>query len=186
MNWYVVARNDPRARELADRHYSRKKPGTIEFCPPGNNIVLIIPSLAGASALWVSHRAAPYAPIEKPRFDGFDCWDNPYFRNESGIKSSELILEALAITRWLWRDKMPQDGFHSFVDPAQVKGVKVRGKLVHGFVFMKAGFILHDNLTQAKKLLRWIYPLSALMGLVPLAPLNEQIAWQPALFPSVF
>lgn len=186
MNWYVVARNDPRARYLADQHYSRKKPGTIEFCPPGNNIVLIIPSVNGASALWVSHRAAPYAPIEKPRFDGFDCWDNPYFRNESGIRSSDLIREALAVTRWLWRDKMPQDGFHSFVDPTQVKGVKVRGKLVHGFVFMKAGFFLHDNLTQAKKLLRWIVPLDDLIAIEPRPPLNEHIAYQQPLIASVF
>lgn len=182
MHWFVVGRTDSRARALADRHYSRKNPGAIEFCPPGHNIVLIVPSATGAAALWVSHRPAPNANLAMPRADGMEYWDNPYFRNESTIQSSLLIREAIAVTRWLWRDNIPAHGFHSFVDAKQVDGVKVRGKLIHGFVFMKAGFELYPERTKSRGLLRWVLPLDKLMGTTPLKPCNGKIGWQPGLF----
>jgi hypothetical protein len=176
MNWYLVERTDTRARLLADRHYSRQSPGHPEFCPPGHNIVLIIPNgRAGAAALWVSHRPAPDANLEKPRADGMSYWDNPYFRNESNIKSSMLIREALAVTRWLWRDNLPADGFHSFVDPRQVRGVKVRGVVVYGFVFQKAGFVLWPERTKSRGLLRWYMPLTDLLAIAPCPPKREQL-----------
>jgi hypothetical protein len=175
MHWYLVGRTDVRARLLADRHYSRKNPGHPEFCPPGHNIVLIVPRNGGAAALWVSHRPSPAAGLAKPRMDGFDYWDNPFFRNESGIKSSELIIEALAVTRHIWRDHLPVDGFHSFVDATKVKGVKVRGNLVHGYVFMKAGFELSPERTVSRGLLRWIMPLDKLLSIEPVAPKTQQM-----------
>lgn len=174
MNWYLTHKGDARARLLADKHYSRQKAGSPQFCPPGNNIVLIVPSDGGAAAaaLWVSHRSQPGRGIE--RRDGFSYWDNPFFRNESGIKSSDLIREALAITRYLWRDALPADGFHSFVDPTKVEGVKVRGEIVHGFVFKKAGFQCWHEVTKERKLLRYIVPLPQLLAIAPQAPLHEQ------------
>ena len=178
IHWHLVGRSDLRAQLLADRHYSRKHPGDPQFCPPGHSIVLIIPRGAAAAALWVSHRPAPGA-LETPRADGFDYWDNPFFRNESGLRSSDLILEALAITCYFWRDHLPPDGFHSFVDETQVQGVKVRGEVVHGFCFFKAGFELAPERTKERHLLRWIMPLERLTSLTPLAPnwytQNEQL-----------
>ena len=35
MIWEKSNRFDQRAREIADRHYNRQKPGTPQFVPPG-------------------------------------------------------------------------------------------------------------------------------------------------------
>lgn len=174
--WTAVSKVDVRARLLADRHYSRQTPGYREFCAPGNNIVLIIPSDDGvtARALWVSQRPDPAAALDMPRADGFDYWNNAYFRNESGLRSSDLIREAIAITRFYWHDT-PRHGMHSFVDAAKVRGVKVRGHTVHGFSFMKAGFRLSPVLTSERGLLRWILSKRAIEAIEPLAPQSEQL-----------
>lgn len=173
MHWYKVSHTDRRARLLADRHYSRQTPGATEFCPPGNKVVLIIPSACAAAAVWASQRPAPSTGIG--RADGFNYWNNVIFRNETDIRSSDLILEALAITKYYWSDNMPADGFHTFVDPRKVRGVKVRGKKVHGFSFMKAGFELYPEITKSRKLLRWIYNREQLEALEPVMPLFEQM-----------
>lgn len=172
--WKLVARNDVRGRLLADSHYSRKKIGAVEFCPPGHNIVLLG---MNNDALWVSHRPSPTANLAKPRFDGFDCYDNPYFRNESNERASDLIIQALAITRCLWQDYQPKDGFHSFVDTRKVKPVMRRGKPVYGWVFEKAGFYLYEHVTQTQKLLRYIMNLDTFMNIEPIEPNHEQTSF---------
>ncbi len=176
MYWYKVHKLDNRARLLADEHYSRQTKGHREFCAPGNNIVLIVPSADGlaAAALWVSQRPDPSANLAKPRADGFDYWHNGLFRNESAIRSSELILEAIAITKYFWDDLLPADGFHSFVDERKVDGVKVRGETVHGFCFMKAGFHLAPQRTKERGLLRWIFSKQQIEALAAAPPLYEQ------------
>lgn len=175
-HWYHVGKTDVRARLLADRHYSRQNPGTPEFCPPGNSIVLIIPSANGAAALWCSHRPDPRANLELPRKDGFIYWDNPYFRNESGIKSSELILEALAITRYLWpTDELLDDGFHSFVSTKHVKPTKRRGQDFWGYCFHASGFRAYPERTKTRNLIRYIYPKDEFLRIKPIAPNYEQM-----------
>lgn len=165
MYWKLVPRTDPRARALADRHYSRKTPGATEFCPPGHNIVLLG---LNDDALWVSHRPAPGA-LEQPRADGMDYYDNPYFRSESGLRASTLIRQALAVTMYLWRDYQPVDGFHTFVNP--LKCQPVYG--IHGWVFKRSGFRLWPERTKSRKLLRWVYSLEKLSQIQPQAPLLD-------------
>ncbi len=167
MKWFQVGKTDVRARLLADRHYSRQSVGHHEFCPPGNSIVLIIPNGVAAAALWVSHRPDPNAGVG--RADGFDYWDNPYFRNESDYLSSELIVEALQVTRYLWRDKLPSDGFHSFVNSRKVQSRNP------GYCFKCAGFEKHPERTKVRNLIRFIYPLEKLLALKPSAPNYEQL-----------
>lgn len=172
MYWKRVARSDGRARALADRHYSRQSKGAFEFCPPGNNIVLLG---LDNDALWVSHRPDPNALLDKPRMDGFEYWDNPYFRNESSRLASELILEAIAVTVGLWGSLIPRDGFHSFVDPRKVKPIYRRSCAVYGFCFEKAGFVLHPEPTKERKLLRYIFNAEQLRHVVPQEPHREQM-----------
>ncbi|USK57176.1 hypothetical protein LIS82_12205 [Cytobacillus solani] len=50
MCWVEVSKGDPRAVELADRHYTRQKPGTNKFCRPGKNLVLLSKD---EKALWL-------------------------------------------------------------------------------------------------------------------------------------
>lgn len=125
MRWHLSHRADPRALPLADRHYSRQKPGTPQFVRSGRCLVLLT---ADADALWVSS----YQSFVKHGFVG--VWECSLFRNESSVLSSELIVEAMAATRWRW-GAPPARGFLTSVDAD-----KVRRKRDPGRCFLRAGF----------------------------------------------
>src|SRR5437867_3585067 len=97
MRWHLSNRADKRALVLADRHYNRQKPGTPQFVPPGRCLVLLTEM---ADALWVT--SWPFAQYVKHAWAG--AWVNSCFRNESKELSSELILEAVAATKWHYGD----------------------------------------------------------------------------------
>lgn len=61
------------------------------------------------------------------------------FRNETAHVASEMILSAIAATRLLWPD-VPPLGMITFVDPKHVPAVIRRGKPIHGYCYLKAGF----------------------------------------------
>lgn len=124
--WYVSHRADPRALPIADRHYNRQKPGTPQFVPPGRCFVLLTEK---ADALWVS--SWPFAEYTKHEWAG--AWINSCFRNESPHLASELIREALAITRYEWGEP-PPIGLITFIDTT-----KVRRKRDPGRCYVKAG-----------------------------------------------
>lgn len=174
--WKHVHHLDERARALADRHYSRQTIGAREFCPPGNKIVLLG---LNDDALWVSHRPDPNADLEKRRMDGFDYWDNPYFRNESRERAGELIFQAMAITMFLWGyQQLPPDGFHTFIDPHKVKPIKEHGKAVYGWVYRleQSGlpFKEYPDKTKARGFIRLVLASDALRMIVPMKPVYEQ------------
>lgn len=127
MNWRLSNRADPLALPIADRHYNRQKPGSPQFVPPGRCLVLLTPS---ADALWVS--SWPFAEYVKHAWAG--AWVCSCFRNESDILSSELVSEAVAITRWFWPD-VPELGMVTFIDRS-----KVRKKRDWGRCYRKAGW----------------------------------------------
>jgi hypothetical protein len=95
MRWRLSHRADPVARVIADRHYNRQKIGADQFVPPGR-CVLVIPD----HALWVT--SWPFPEYVKHAWAG--AWVNSCFRNERRDVnlSSDLILEALAATRYYW------------------------------------------------------------------------------------
>jgi hypothetical protein len=75
----------------------------------------------------------PFAEYTKHRWAG--AWVNSCFRNENADDlSSELILEALAATRWRWPE-IPSLGLVTFVDSS-----KVRRKRDPGRCYLRAGF----------------------------------------------
>lgn len=127
MNWRLSHRFDKRALPLADRHYNRQKPGTNQFVPPGRCLVLLTPN---TDALWVS--SWPFPQFTKHAWAG--AWICTCFRNESQILSSDLIREAVAITRWHWGTP-PELGFVTFVNTT-----KVRKKRDFGRCYRKAGW----------------------------------------------
>lgn len=125
MAWRLSHRADPEAVALADRHYSRQKPGTPQFVPPGRCVVLVTTC---GKAVWVT--SWPYAEYVKHAWPG--AWVCSIFRNEGAGLSSDLIREAIAITRSIWEP--PALGLVTFVDAA-----KVRRKRDPGRCFIKAG-----------------------------------------------
>ena len=130
MRWVKSWRTDPVGRAIADRHYNRQKIGAVGFAPPGRCLVLLAPSREDAKALWIT--SWPFAEYVRHEWAG--AWVNSCFRNEGAGLSSELILEAVAATRYRWPD-VPDLGMITFVNTE-----KVREKKDPGYCYRKAGF----------------------------------------------
>jgi len=125
MDWQISDRFDPQGALLADRHYSRRTPGSPQFVAPGRCFVLRISDLA----LWVTHW--PKAEYTRHAWPG--AWVCALFRNEGAGLSSTLIRSAVAATRSRWDP--PVEGMITFVN-AQ----KVKPSSNPGFCFIAAGF----------------------------------------------
>lgn len=126
MKWCLSNRADPEACAIADRHYNRQKVGSPQFVPPGRCVVL--KTICG-KALWVS--SWPFAQYVKHAWAG--AWVNSLFRNEGAGLSSDLIRDAIAVTRSTWEP--PALGMVTFVDAE-----KTRHKRDPGRCYRKAGF----------------------------------------------
>jgi hypothetical protein len=126
--WKLSDRADPATVALADNHYSRQKPGSPQFVPPGRCVVLL--STDGQS-VWVS--GWPFAEYVRHAWAG--AWTNPMFRREGGdMVASKMIREAIAATRWRWGDP-PDLGMVTFVDASKVKHKRDPGRC-----YRRAGF----------------------------------------------
>lgn len=126
-HWHKVSRRDPRARELADRHYSRQTPGAAGFMASGKTLVLMT---CDAAALW--------GAIENLDPAGGRRWRCSIFRNESPIRSSDLIVEATARTYAYWRRHyggLPAVPLTTEVNPDRVKRKRDPGRC-----FLRAGW----------------------------------------------
>ena len=126
MNWLLSHRADPVARAIADRHYNRQKIGTPQFVPPGRCLVLVTDD---ASAFWIT--AYPFAEYVKHQWAG--AWVCSAFRNEGSYLSSDLVRQAVAVSKWKWEP--PSLGMVTFVNTE-----KVRHKRDPGRCYLKAGF----------------------------------------------
>ena len=126
--WERCTRADPRARRLADRHYSRQKVGAAQFVPPGRCVVLFTPG-----AFWVT--SWPFAEYVKHRWAG--AWTCSAFRREPECPylASDLIRFAVAHTRAVFGEP-PPIGMLTFVNAP-----KVRAKRDPGRCFLRAGFV---------------------------------------------
>src|SRR6266567_172371 len=60
MKWRLSHQYDKQACQIADRHYSRSRPGTSHFVPPGRMLVLLTEN---ADALWYASRLASRAAL---------------------------------------------------------------------------------------------------------------------------
>ena len=124
--WDGLVRTTPFDQEcarLADRHYTRppRSVGSWQFAASGRKIVL---RDGPATVLFVwRHEAVA-------RWDGERGYNNVLFRNESGRRSSEIILEA---ERWAVREWGPGRAF-TYVDPAMVRSRNP------GYCFKRAGW----------------------------------------------
>lgn len=128
MVWRKVKRTNPKAREIADRHYSRQTVGADGFVPPGRCLVLL--ALTGP-AYWVT--SWPFAEYVRHEWAG--AWICSAFRNEGAGLSSELITQAEQATHWYFGSPPEPHGFVTFVNRD-----KVRRKRDFGRCFRKAGW----------------------------------------------
>jgi hypothetical protein len=154
--WRVSHRFDPVGVRLADRHYNRRKIGSPQFVPPGRNLCFVTED---ERAVWTTSWPFP----EYVRHAWAGAWVNSIFRNEGARLSSELILEAVAVTRWTWEP--PELGMITFVDAG-----KVRHKRDPGRCYRKAGF-RHVGFTKGGL---WAFQLLPEEMPEPLMPLGAQ------------
>lgn len=132
MEWHMSHHASKRCLPMADRHYSRKTPGSKQFTPPGKKLVL---RTEQDDALWVT--SWPLAEYVKHEWPG--AWMCTLFRNESETLASLLITQAVAATMAYFGDP-PTLGFVSLIDARKVKPVIVRGLPTFGYCWVKAGW----------------------------------------------
>jgi hypothetical protein len=131
--WCRSHRADPIARQIADRHYNRQKPGTPQFVPPGSCCVFLT---ANHKAFWVT--SYPKAEYVKHAWAG--AWVCSAFRSEGAGQASFLIRMALAATRAHYEDRIPEVGMITFIDRSKVRPTKVHGTPTWGWTWKQAGF----------------------------------------------
>lgn len=91
ISWRKVTKFDAAAVRLADGHYSRRKPGSPQFMPPGQTIVMLTPGDTAVFGWW---RPDPRSGIRA--MNGLDGWTCSIFRRTPLClwRASELILDA--------------------------------------------------------------------------------------------
>ncbi len=140
-HWQRVTKFDKRACELADRHYSRRKIGSPQFMPPGQTVVLLLPTADAVFGWW---RPDPSSGIRA--MNGLDGWTCTIFRNESAMRSSDLILDAeLAITEA--GHNCGPTGLITYVWDRKIRSVNP------GFCFKAAGYQVAGRSADRRKTL---------------------------------
>jgi hypothetical protein len=108
--WEQIRDGDKNGLELYERHYSayRYKDGRERklFVGPGEKLVLMTED---RDALFVWRKF-----IDRSGQNGVNC---AAFRNESGVRSSDLIKEAVKLGRKRW----PGERFYTYVNPKKIK-----------------------------------------------------------------
>lgn len=157
-SWQMAHRCHPVACALADRHYSRQSIGSMNMMPPGRCLVLVTED---SNAVWGT--SWPFTEWVRHAWAG--AWMCSIFRNEGAGLSSELIREAVAVTRWHYGDA-PALGMITFV-----KADAVRHKRDPGRCYRKAGF-RHVGFTQGGL---WAFQLLPDVMPAPLMPRGAQM-----------
>jgi hypothetical protein len=127
--WTRVTKFDKEACALADQHYSRRKIGSPQFMPPGQTIVLLTTVFKDAVFGW--WRPDPKSGIKA--MNNLDGWTCTIFRNESFVRSSELILDAERAIAEFGYD-IGKDGLLTYVWDTKIKSKNP------GCCFKKAGW----------------------------------------------
>lgn len=120
IHWAETHKGDARCRVLADGHYSRQTPGHRFFTRPGFNYVLYYEQKNGRAAVWVWWRPKWEAGIE--RFDGLRAIECTLFRNQTRVRSSDLIREAVTLLPEWNRISPHPDGLITGVNSMAVIG----------------------------------------------------------------
>lgn len=153
IHWHRVTKFDPVACSLADRHYSRRKIGAPQFMPPGQTIVLL-----ADKAVWGWWRPHPDSGIKS--MNKLDGWTCTIFRNESGLKSSELILDAEGAIAEAGHTCGP-DGLLTYVWDRKVRSSNP------GYCFKVAGWKVKGRSADGKKTLLQKCVVSSTAELLP-------------------
>lgn len=138
---------------LADRHYSRRTPGSPQFMPPGETLVLITRDGLAVYGWWRPH---PDSGLKA--MNGLDGWTCTIFHNESQVLASVLIAEAEQALVQV-KGQCGPSGLITYVENRKVRSVNP------GYCFAKAGYTKQGWSADRRKRL-WTKPF-ALAGVLP-------------------
>jgi hypothetical protein len=94
--WQVTTKVDVRPRLLADRHYTRQRPGHPMWTRPGYNQILYLEQKNGRAAVFCWFRPKWESGIVgTERKDGLRAIECAIFRNQTRFRSSGLIEDAV-------------------------------------------------------------------------------------------
>lgn len=129
-HWWLASSGkfDEVGVSLADKHYSRRKPGSPQFMPPGQTIVLVSHDLRAVFGWWRPHPDAGITPM-----NGLDGWTCTIFRNEGPLLSSTMILDAERAIFARGHGCGP-DGLLTYVGVREVRSSNP------GYCFLRAGW----------------------------------------------
>lgn len=155
--WHQVKRNDPRARALADRHYSRQTIGGQEFMASGRTLVMLTED---ALAVWgvIENHDGGFQPH----------WRCSIFRNEGAGLSSTLIVEATHRTYAYWVQHYRR--LPTVPLTTEINRDKVRRKRDFGRCFRRAGWVEHGETSKGLLVLRAPAPQGLPQGLPSAGP----------------
>ena len=147
-HWLKATKFDEAGCRLADGHYSRRTPGSPQFMPPGQTLVLVTRDLDAVFGWWRPH---PRAKLHS--FNGRDGWTCTIFRNEGPVLSSALVLEA-ELALGVCGVTCGPDGLMTYVWDRKVRSTNP------GFCFKAAGWkaigrSADDQKTLLQKAFRW-------------------------------
>lgn len=168
--WRLTHKGNQRCRLLADRHYTRQHVGHPLWTRPGYNLVLYYRQANGREAVFCWWRPKWESGIE--RMDKLRCIECTIFRNQTRVRSSVLIREAVAALL-TWRraaDVAWPDGLVTEVNAAATSGGRNRESLA-GHCYRMAGFADFEHPGAGKAADVWLRfddPLPA-----PLHPLHD-------------
>lgn len=131
--WLKIGKFDPLAAALADGHYSRRTPGSPQFMPPGQTVILRTEDARAVFGWWRPH---PRSGIRQ--MNGLDGWTCTIFRNTSSRQSSDLVLWAEVALRQVHSNCGP-DGLLTYVWDKKIQSRNP------GYCFKCAGWVTHPT-----------------------------------------
>ena len=149
VEWRLAYKGHPKLLALADRHYTRQKRGSSQFCRPGINLSLL---LSNGLAGWNVWRPIPSVG----RMDDLEAWECTLFRNEDAESvSSALIMSATERTfrEWGWP---PKDGLITAVGVKETRARRSKSA-PPGVCFVRAGWVQYAA-TETRVWLRAPHP----------------------------
>lgn len=147
MKWVETTKADPRPRILADRHYTRQRPGHPMWTRPGYNQILYFEQKSGRAAAFCWFRPKWESGIVgTERKDKLRCIECALFRNETRFRSSDLI-EAAVDKVLGWEHALDVDWPDGLVSAVSSAATAAGRAADHepGWCFLRAGWQRFDH-----------------------------------------
>lgn len=143
---------DRRGVELVRNHYSRRKPDSPQFMPPGETIVLVSRDTMCVWGWWRPHPRSGLVALNKR--DGWTC---SVFSRHGGPRASDLVLDAELALRLLTdrgetAGTCGPDGMMTYVDPRKVRSCAFEhSRKIPGYCYRVAGWAEIGSDAKGKK-----------------------------------